>query len=109
MCKWVDEIGNNNPLLFSIFPIFNEESKIIGDVSNRLRTPFTSVKEIFPNIFSANDELPLDDESVVKILSELQSISITKIGTKKFIEGYIMFLESFFHHEDSSDPYLTES
>lgn len=102
MCKFVDETVRNNPPLFSIFPVFNKESKIMGDVSDRMRILFRKVKVIYPDIFDSNEELPLDDESIVKILSELQSESITRIKRKKFIKEYLMFTEGFFHFEKFS-------
>ena len=77
-CKTLDEQNVGTPLEF--YATSKERSNPDGQltVKNRISKIFKTVKERFPQIFAANDEIELRSRSLAWIVSELQPYSLLK-------------------------------
>ena len=75
-CKTLDEQNIGEPLAF--YATSKERSNPDGQltVKNRISEIFGRVKNQFPQIFEANDEIKLQPRSLAWIVSELQSYSL---------------------------------
>ena len=75
-CKTLDEQNVGKPLDF--YATSAERSNPDGQltVKNRISEIFDKVKEQFPQIFAANDEIRLQPRSLAWIVSELQAYSL---------------------------------
>ncbi len=75
-CKTLDEQNVEEPLEF--YTRSGERANRDGQltVQNRISRIFQKVKEEFPQIFEANDEIKLQPRSLAWIVSELQSYSL---------------------------------
>ena len=75
-CKTLDEQNVGTPLEF--YATSKERSNPDGQltVKNRISKIFKTVKERFPQIFAATDEIELEPRSLAWIVSELQPYSL---------------------------------
>jgi len=87
-CKIFDERYQNENGFAEFYVNFDKPQ----ESSEKIRAIFTKVKNKFEDVFDKNEEIKLDDKSVVFIVQKLQWISLKNSGRDAVADAFEVFI-----------------